>query len=118
MGGLEKSGRGPGAVFVDMSFFYMAAWALSGKLTTLLLAAIGSGASSCPLQVPSKVQKMSSEKTMKCEENDMAELALNVKLTASLVATAGSALSKSGPWRSRELQRTSGSHFWDPFGNF
>ena len=38
-------------------------------------------------------------------------LAPNVKLTASLVATAGSAMSKSGPWKSRELQRTSGSHF-------
>ena len=40
-----------------------------------------------------------------------AVLARNVYLTASLVAMAGSAMSKSSPWKSRELQRTSGSHF-------
>ena len=48
---------------------------------------------------------------MKCENDDVPVLANNVKMTASLVATAGSALLNYPHGTSRELQRRSGTHF-------
>ena len=84
--------------------------ALNVKLTDPLVAAIGFGASSYPRKVPSKVEKTIFEKIMKWK-NDVADWALNANKTDLLVVTAGSALQNYPWWTSRELRRTSGSHF-------